>query len=416
MKEIGKKIKEAREAQKISIDTLYKRTKININTIKAIEAGQANNLPQPYFRAFVRTIAKEVNLDPDELLREYDVRQKRLQDEQGITNIEKNKSPRQLRNLREKQRKLIFSAALILFFVILVGLYVRYGKELFFEPKFSEIPDVVSQSDSTKSLLSDSNSFVLTAIGLKNTWVDMNVDTGKTEKIFLKKGQHLTRRVEKSILLTLKDPKSLRLSIGQKPLEWEVSDSTIGVKLWIMREGVVKQSFVRKNPEHAKIIESVPPPVLVGHIEEKVLLQKFPLYAKERDNYQPNPVILSKIEKLNPSLSIICFLGTWDTLSQHVVSKLLKILQIGYLPGISLSILGVDQKLKDKVGLSEFYHIQGVPSILFLSRGKEIGRIVGQPQEPIEVQFFQIAKRTTIFLRDNEQTRKDTLHKDDGNG
>ncbi len=414
MKEIGKKIQEAREAQKISIETLYKRTKININTIKAIEAGEADNLPEPYFRAFVRTIAKEVNLDPEELIKEYDFRQKRLRDEQEAVSTKDNQSRHQLSHLREKQRKLVLAAVLILFFVVLVGLYVRYGKQLFFEPKISEIPEAVSQSDSTESLLSDSSYFYLTAVALKNTWINVNVDTGKTKKVFLQKGQYLKWKAEKSILLTLEDPKSVHLSIGQRPLEWTVSNSVSVIKLWITREGVVKQSLSKKNPEQAEKVKSLTPPVLVGHIEEKVLLQKFPLYAKERDDYQPNSITLSRIEKLNPTLSVICFLGTWDTLSQHVVSRLLKILHVSYLPGVSLNLIGVDQKLKDKAGLSGFYHIQGIPSILFLSRGKEIGRIVGEPQGPIEAQFLQIVEKANLFLRNNEEARKDTLHKDGG--
>jgi len=387
MKEIGRKIKEAREAKKISIEALYKRTKINVDTIRAIEAGEADKLPQPYFRAFVRTIAKEVDLDPDELIKEYDLRQKRLQDEQEkeIAKIKDNRSRDRLSHLRDRQKKLAFSIALILFFLVLIGLYVRYGKELFFEPKISEIPEVVNQSDSTESFLSDSTHSNLTPV---------------------------ESETKKSIPRILKHSKNVHLGGGEIPLHLTVLDSGSSTDLHITRENTGEQSAKEKNPEQEKVKLLLP--ALVGHIEEKILLQKFPLYAKERDNYQPNSIILSRIEKLNPSLSIICFLGTWDTLSCHVVSRLLRILQVSYLPGVSLSLIGVDRELKDKAGLSKFYHVQGIPSILFLSRGKEIGRIVGQPQEPIEVEFLQIVQKVSLFLGNNEKTKKDTIYKNDG--
>ena len=379
MKEIGRKIKEAREAKKVTIEALYKRTKINVDTIRAIEAGEADKLPQPYFRAFVRTIAKEVGLDPDELIREYDLRQKRLQDEQKkeIAKIKDEQSLHKLSRLRNRQKKLAFSIALILSFLVLIGLYVRYGKELFFEPKISEIPEAVNQSDSTHSNLTPVES-----------------------------------KTEKSISRILKHSKNVHLGGGEIPLHSTVLDSGSSTDLHITRENTGEQSAKEKNPEQEQVKLLLP--ALVGHIEEKILLQKFPLYAKERDNYQPNSIILSRIEKLNPSLSIICFLGTWDPLSRHVVSRLLRILQVSYLPGVSLSLIGVDRKLKDKAGLSKFYHVQGIPSILFLSRGKEIGRIVGQPQEPIEAEFLQIVQKVSLFLGNNEKAKKDTIYKNDG--
>jgi len=60
MIEIGNKLQEARNAKKLSLEALHERTKINVSILRDIEAGRAENLPEAYYRAFIRTIAKEV--------------------------------------------------------------------------------------------------------------------------------------------------------------------------------------------------------------------------------------------------------------------------------------------------------------------------------------------------------------------
>ena len=80
MKELGKKLREARIARKIDFETIYEHTRIPVSTIQSIEQGEIGDLPKTYYRAFVRTIAKEVGLDGDILLKEFDVRTKQQMD------------------------------------------------------------------------------------------------------------------------------------------------------------------------------------------------------------------------------------------------------------------------------------------------------------------------------------------------
>src|SRR5690625_1359356 len=69
---IGERLKEAREEQGISLDTLQEQTKIQKRYLLAIEEENFNILPGKFYaRAFIKEYATAVGLNPDELLEEY---------------------------------------------------------------------------------------------------------------------------------------------------------------------------------------------------------------------------------------------------------------------------------------------------------------------------------------------------------
>ena len=70
-KEFGKQLRKARLAKKIRIRDLYKATKINEDYLKDLEDGKLTFLPEPYIRAFLRTIAIELGLSPEKVLQDF---------------------------------------------------------------------------------------------------------------------------------------------------------------------------------------------------------------------------------------------------------------------------------------------------------------------------------------------------------
>ena len=66
---IGRKLKEAREAQDISLEELSLATHIKLGYLRAMEAGQFDQLPSPVQqKGFLRAYALHVGLEPDPLL------------------------------------------------------------------------------------------------------------------------------------------------------------------------------------------------------------------------------------------------------------------------------------------------------------------------------------------------------------
>nr|WP_275980216.1 helix-turn-helix domain-containing protein [Halalkalibacter alkaliphilus] len=72
MSELGQYLKEAREEKQISLDDLQRTTKIQKRYLIAIEEGRFDTLPGIFYaRAFVKTYAEAIGLDPDPLFDQY---------------------------------------------------------------------------------------------------------------------------------------------------------------------------------------------------------------------------------------------------------------------------------------------------------------------------------------------------------
>src|SRR5438093_5670817 len=68
----GKKLREARERRGITLREIADTTKISVSALEALERNDISRLPGGIFsRAFVRSYALEVGLDPEETIREF---------------------------------------------------------------------------------------------------------------------------------------------------------------------------------------------------------------------------------------------------------------------------------------------------------------------------------------------------------
>src|SRR5947209_19815378 len=70
--DVGLELRLTRERQGISLQHLSNVTKISPRVLQAIEAAEEVHLPAPVFtRAFVKSYAREVGLDPAEMASRY---------------------------------------------------------------------------------------------------------------------------------------------------------------------------------------------------------------------------------------------------------------------------------------------------------------------------------------------------------
>ena len=68
----GAKLREARERRGISLRQIANATKISVAALEALERNDISRLPGGIFsRAFVRSYAIEVGLDPDKAIQEF---------------------------------------------------------------------------------------------------------------------------------------------------------------------------------------------------------------------------------------------------------------------------------------------------------------------------------------------------------
>lgn len=67
--EIGHRLRQARESMGYTLEEMARETQIHVSYLAALEAGDWNNLPSPYYtRAYLRTYGSRLGLDPKSLV------------------------------------------------------------------------------------------------------------------------------------------------------------------------------------------------------------------------------------------------------------------------------------------------------------------------------------------------------------
>lgn len=99
-KEIGERLRQARESMGLSLDQLQEKTKIQKSFIVAIENGEFNKLPSPFYvRTYLRAYCKCVKIEPHHILRQY---RKAEQAERGLTSVHQAITPEMLAQAQQQ--------------------------------------------------------------------------------------------------------------------------------------------------------------------------------------------------------------------------------------------------------------------------------------------------------------------------
>ena len=94
--ELGKRLREAREEKKISLDELQAITKIQKRYLIAIEEGNYSIMPGSFYvRAFIKQYAEAVGLDPEALFEEY---------KSDVPDSQHHELPEQLSRVKSRQQ------------------------------------------------------------------------------------------------------------------------------------------------------------------------------------------------------------------------------------------------------------------------------------------------------------------------
>jgi thiol-disulfide isomerase/thioredoxin len=133
---------------------------------------------------------------------------------------------------------------------------------------------------------------------------------------------------------------------------------------------------------------------LVGPVTEERLYREFPSWQKSASSYGAKPEIVEQLRKINTKLEIVVFFGTWCGDSQSEIPKFLRIYDTVANRNFSLRMYGVDRARRDGNGMTERFGIEKVPTVIFFSNGKELGRIVEYPQVTMEDDFLAIVSGT----------------------
>ncbi len=139
-------------------------------------------------------------------------------------------------------------------------------------------------------------------------------------------------------------------------------------------------------PAHMDAGSSASVSIVTGWVQRSIFLTD-PGHAGFRARYDTVSVdenLTGMIRSLSAGVDVIVFYGPWCSDSRGQVPVFLRIAEKAGIPERQVRYYALDRSKMSPDGLTDRYGIEKVPTFIFLSDGKEIGRIVESPRTTLE--------------------------------
>jgi len=130
-------------------------------------------------------------------------------------------------------------------------------------------------------------------------------------------------------------------------------------------------------------------PMLEGEMTAAEIRRLLPEYDAAFHEYSPAADIVGQLS-FPEDMEIYVVFGSWCSDSLHHVPAFMKILQAVSFPPEKTIYIAVNRQKEDPEGLSAPFNIERVPTFIFLQGGREIGRIVENPETSLEQDTLNI--------------------------
>ena len=233
MDDFGGKLRHARERRGISLRQIAASTKIAAAALEALERNDISKLPGGIFsRAFVRSYAAAVGLDPEETVREFIVR---FNQEPGATaETAATTLPEQEEHFEQEQRRTARTAGLVVVAVSIVAViaYVSVrarSKNVAQTPGLQpavttpELPPppprapAVSPARDSGALPAPSGQMTLDLHPTAECWISLTIDGRKLFARIVKPGEHESHTVARDAIVEVGDAGAFAYSINGRP-------------------------------------------------------------------------------------------------------------------------------------------------------------------------------------------------------
>jgi len=129
----------------------------------------------------------------------------------------------------------------------------------------------------------------------------------------------------------------------------------------------------------------------VGWLDRSVLDKpEHHQFKAQYDTVALNQDLVELIRSVNAGVEFLVFYGTWCGDSRRELPHFLKIADRCGIEPSRIRFYGLDRSKKSGDGLTDRYHIERVPTFIFLKNGTEVGRITEKPQGTLEADMLAI--------------------------
>jgi hypothetical protein len=134
--------------------------------------------------------------------------------------------------------------------------------------------------------------------------------------------------------------------------------------------------------------------ILEGRLSQKELASRYAWFEEGKQKYVPDESTVKALLPYSRHLRFIVVMGTWCSDSRMHVPPFFKLMGALHIPEKRIELIGVDRKKQSsKVDLPAL-HVGYVPTFVVLYQGKEVGRIVENPEVSLEQDLLQILRNT----------------------
>lgn len=242
-------LKSLREKQGIDLEEIHNRTKINLESLQAIESGQFDILPTPYIRLFIKAYVIEIGGDTNETLNQLEhhlnlmgressgeSKRKRIRKSSGLSpeSDQKHLPPKPSRSLRSTLIK-ILPIVIIWFFAIIIFYKIYQVPE---NTDFSEqnivngtnyiseeklLTDYKLEKSDEKAILSISTEitppFSVKIIPSQSVECLVKEDTLPSQSFLKKSGEVSTFLIERRLDILLNHTLGIKVTLNGEPLD-----------------------------------------------------------------------------------------------------------------------------------------------------------------------------------------------------
>ena len=242
-------LKSLREKQGIDLEEIHNRTKINLESLQAIESGQFDILPTPYIRLFIKAYVIEIGGDTNETLNQLEhhlnlmgkellgeSKRKRIRKSSGLSpeSDQKHLPPKPSRSLRSTLIK-ILPIVIIWFFAIIIFYKIYQVPE---NTDFSEqnivngtnyiseeklLTDYKLEKSDEKAILSISTEitppFSVKIIPSQSVEYLVKEDTLPSQQVVKKSGEVSTFLIKRRLDILLNHTLGIKVTLNGEPLD-----------------------------------------------------------------------------------------------------------------------------------------------------------------------------------------------------
>lgn len=234
-------LKKAREGRNLTLKDISKKTKISEKLLEKIEAGVYDFAPEPYVRAFVRSYAKAVGLNPDEIIKEYEKELTSLKPE--VEKIEAPKIKIDLASFISENLLWLVGALILIFIAFFIFIGVEKEKKQVEKKSFEAAVEEISKLEPAK-IIDQKAEIEVDSLDLKITatdsvWFSVIIDSLQVKEFLMPTGSSLRLKAKNSFNFTIGNAGGIKFTLNGHELE------SLGGRGMVIRNYIIDREKLR---------------------------------------------------------------------------------------------------------------------------------------------------------------------------